>query len=82
MKENMMKSKHKVMICAAFTEGTVPHKYGWDIDSYHDMAIIYDEHPYLLVIMTDLHDGTDEDNAFVRDVVEMTKQIHADRHAG
>lgn len=82
MKENMMKSKHKVMICAAFPEGTVPHKYGWDIDSYHDMAIIYDEHPYLLVIMTDLHDGTDEDNAFVRDVVEMTKQIHADRHAG
>ena len=80
MKEKMMQSKHKVMICAAFPAGTVPHKYGWDIDSYHDMAIIYDEHPYLLVIMTDLHDGTDEDNAFVRSVVEMTKQIHADYH--
>lgn len=82
MKENMMKSKHNVMICASFPAGTVPHKYGWDTDSYHDMAIIYDEHPYLLVIMTDLHDGTEADNAFVHSVVEMTKQIHAKRYAG
>ncbi len=80
MKENMMKSKHDVMICAAFPEDTVPHKYGWDKDSYHDMAIIYDEHPYILVIMTDLHDGTDEDNAFVRSVVELTKQLHEKRY--
>jgi len=82
MKENMMKSKHNVMICASFPAGTVPHKYGWDTDSYHDMAIIYDEHPYILVIMTDLHDGSQTDNAFVHSVVEMTKEIHAKRHGG
>ena len=82
MKEHMMKSKHDVMICASFPAGTVPHKYGWDTDSYHDMAVIYDEHPYLLVIMTDLHDGTDTDNAFVHSVVELTKQIHAKRYGG
>ena len=82
MKENMMKSKHNVMICASFPAGTVPHKYGWDTDSYHDMGIIYDEHPYLLVIMTDLHDGTDADNAFVHSVVETAKQIHAKRYGG
>lgn len=80
MKENMMKSKHDVMICASFPEDTVPHKYGWDTDSYHDMAIIYDEHPYIIVIMTDLHDGTDEDNAFVHSVVEMTKEIHEGKY--
>ncbi len=80
MKENMMKSKHNVMICASFPAGTVPHKYGWDTDSYHDMGIIYDEHPYLLVIMTDLHDGSQTDNAFVHSVVEMAKQIHAKRY--
>jgi len=82
MKEYMMKSKHTVMICASFPAGTVPHKYGWDTDSYHDMAIIYDEHPYILVIMTDLHDGSKTDNAFVHSVVEMTKEIHAKRHGG
>ncbi len=82
MKENMMKSKHNVMICASFPAGTVPHKYGWDTDSYHDMGIIYDEHPYILVIMTDLHDGSQTDNAFVHSVVEMAKQIHAKRYGG
>ncbi len=82
MKENMMKSKHKVMICASFPEGTVPHKYGWDTDSYHDMAIIYDEHPYILVFMSDMHDGSDADNAYIKAIVELTKQIHAERYGG
>jgi len=78
MKENMMKSKHDVMICASYPEDTVPHKYGWDTDSYHDMAIIYDERPYILVFMSDMHDGTDADNAYIKEIVGLTKAIHAE----
>ncbi len=77
MKENMMKSKHDVMICASYPDDTVPHKYGWDTDSYHDMAIIYDERPYILVFMSDMHDGSDADNAYIKEIVGLTKQIHA-----
>jgi len=78
MKENMMKSKHDVMICASYPEDTVPHKYGWDTDSYHDMAIIYDERPYILVFMSDMHDGSDADNAYIKEIVGLTKAIHAE----
>ncbi|MGN1346661.1 MAG: serine hydrolase [Eubacteriales bacterium] len=81
MKENMMKSKHTVMICASFEPGTVPHKYGWDKDAYHDMAILYDEHPYVLVLMTDLHDGEKQDNDYIHALVETTKEIHAAKYA-
>ena len=73
-----MKSKHNVMICASFPAGTVPHKYGWDTDSYHDMAIIYDERPYILVFMSDMHDGSDADNAYIKEIVGLTKAIHAE----
>jgi hypothetical protein len=41
------------------------------------MAIIYDEHPYLLVIMTDYEDGGATAARFFADVVSMTKVIHA-----
>ncbi len=78
MKENMMKSKHDVMICASYPEDTVPHKYGWDKESYHDMAIIYDERPYILVFMSDLHDGSDADNAYIKEIVGLAKTIHAE----
>lgn len=78
MKENMMKSKHDVMICASYPEDTVPHKYGWDKESYHDMAIICDERPYILVFMSDMHDGSDADNAYIKEIVGLTKLIHAE----
>ncbi len=81
MKENMMKSQHTVMICASFEQGTVPHKYGWDIDAYHDMAIIYDAYPYILVIMTDLDSGGEEVDNYIKSIVELTKQIHAENHS-
>lgn len=82
MKENMMNSRHQEMICALYPAGTAAHKYGWDTDAYHDMAIIYDEHPYLLVIMTDLHDGESKDTAYINSIVEVTKKIHAERYSG
>lgn len=82
MKENMMNSRHQEMICASFPAGTAAHKYGWDTDAYHDMAIIFDEHPYLIVIMTDLHDGESKDTAYINFIVELTKTIHAERYGG
>lgn len=33
-------------------------KYGWDENAYHDMGIIYAEHPYQLVILTDKDVGS------------------------
>lgn len=76
MKNDMIRSKHTVMICKHYPYGTVAHKYGWDLEAYHDMAIIYDEVPYILVIMTDYEDGDSTANNFIADAVAITKEVH------
>lgn len=80
MKDCMTKSKHLEMICAHYDEGEAAHKYGWDIGAFHDMALILDEHPYIIVIMTDYEDGGKEPTAFIGDVTELVKQIHAEKY--
>lgn len=80
MRGCMAKSKHLEMIAAHYPEGTAAHKYGWDLGAFHDMAILYDEHPYVLVIMTDYEDGGEEPTDFMGDVVALTKEIHASVH--
>ncbi len=80
MKENMSKSRHRELICALYPDGVAAHKYGWDIDSFHDMAIICEDTPYLIVVMTDLHDGTEQDTAFINSVVRLTQKLHAERN--
>lgn len=80
MKDCMIRSQHTVMISVHYPEGTVAHKYGWDIGAFHDMAIIFDEAPYLLVIMTDYDDGGKSALSFIADAVSLTKKIHAELH--
>ena len=73
----MTQSKLGQLIAVHYPEGTVAHKYGWDVGAFHDMAIIYDEHPYLLVIMTDYSDGSATAYSYFAEVVGMTKLMHA-----
>jgi hypothetical protein len=72
----MLRSTHNVLIPYSVSPLPCAHKYGWDEASYHDMAIVYDEHPYILVIMTDLDQGGSEVNGYIRDVVRMIHDIH------
>ena len=81
MKDCMMRSKHSVILARNFPEGTCAHKYGWDIDAYHDAAVIFDEHPYALVVMSNLHDGGDAANDYFSEIARLTKQIHAEQYA-
>ena len=76
MKEAMMNSAHTVMIPVAVSPTPCAHKYGWDTDSYHDMAIVYDEHPYILVIMTDLDNGGATENTYIRSIIRAIQAIH------
>ena len=39
----------------------VAHKYGWDEDAFHDIAVVFAPHPYLMVILTDKWGGTWEE---------------------
>lgn len=80
MKDCMIRSQHTVMISVHYPSGTVAHKYGWDIGAFHDMAIIYDDEPYLLVILTDYEDGGKDALSFIGDTVAITKEIHEIMH--
>ncbi len=80
MKECMINSKHPEMISVNYESCEVAHKYGWDSDAFHDMAIIFDEHPYIIVLMTDYDDGGDEPLGFFKDVTDILKVIHSEKH--
>ncbi len=78
LRDWMADSDLDVLIPSHFPAGTVPHKYGWDIDSFHDMAVILEENPYILVIMTDYEDGDQDRDAldYFSKITELTKTMH------
>ncbi len=80
MKECMINSKHPEMISDNYESCDVVHKYGWDLGAFHDMAIIYDEHPYIIVLMTDYEDGGEEPLGYFADVTDAVKAIHAEKY--
>lgn len=76
MKEAMMSSLHTVMIGQGVAPKKVAHKYCWETDGYHDMAIVYGDHPYLLVVMTDMDGGGDDINAYIQSIASLTDKLH------
>ncbi len=76
MYDAMTTSNHRVMIPAAVPGKTVAHKYGWDIGAYHDMGIVYDKNPYVVVILTDLDGGGTEVDNYIRSVLKLVDKLH------
>ncbi len=57
MKNYMVNSRNKLL----YLPHTVAHKYGWTLESFSDLAIVYADNPYVLVICSKRVDGTEED---------------------
>ncbi len=76
MKEALLSSDYPVMIPNAVKPTVCAHKYGWDVASYHDMAIVYDERPFSLVIMTDLDRGRKEDYMYIQSIARAVLAMH------
>jgi len=76
LKDITTRSAHTVMIQMAVSPVECAHKYGWDEESYHDMGIVLDENPYLVVIMTNLDEGGDTVNNYIRSLVRKCREIH------
>lgn len=57
LKDYMVNSRNKML----YLPHTVAHKYGWTLEAFNDMAIVYADNPYILVICSKRVDGTDED---------------------
>lgn len=80
LKSWMLSTNHRIMIPSAVSPTPAANKYGWDLDAYHDTAIVFDEHPYLLVVMTELDMGSRADNTFIRELVGKIDDAHKAAH--
>ena len=54
----------------------VANKYGWDLGAYHDMGVVFHEHPYIVVVMTELENGSSADNKFIRNLIKQIEAVH------
>lgn len=73
--EWMQSTNHRIMIPRAL-KSPVANKYGWDLGAYHDMGVVFHEHPYILVIMTELENGSTADNKFIRNLAKRVEAVH------
>ena len=81
VKEALLNANYPYLIPQNVSPTPAAHKYGWDHDSYHDMAIVYNEHPYILIILTDLEDGGSAANTYIASVVRAINTIHKNFYA-
>ncbi len=77
---NLMKNaNHQVLIPKAVSNPyAVAHKYGWDADSYHDMALVYGNAPFAVCVMTNFDFSVNDDdlNAYIRSLVTEIEKLH------
>ena len=77
MLTSMLESAHTVMISYAVHPTPTAHKYGWDAGAYHDMGIVYDDKPYVLVLLSNMDQGGKEVNEYVQSVVKLIAKLHS-----
>ena len=77
LRQSMATANHTVIIPYGVSPTKTLHKYGWDEDSYHDVAIVlYDDKPYVLAIFSDLDNGGNDVNLYLREIVKMINKLH------
>ena len=81
MYDSMVNSAHNVMISYGVSPKKTAHKYGWDEGAYHDMGIVYDENPYVIVLLSNLDEGGKEINEYIQSVVKLVTQFHSNFYA-
>ncbi len=74
--ESLNEGMHTVMISRAVYPKDSAHKYGWALGAYHDMAIVYDENPYIVVFMSDLDQGGKEVDEYIWQVIGLIDELH------
>ena len=78
IKKVMIESQHKVMLPPGLGGKPIARKYGWDKGAYHDIGIVYDEHPYTLVFMSDMESADWTINGYISKVARLADEIHTE----
>ncbi len=78
MKNEMESAILSSIIAMSYPPKTVAHKYGWDVHAYHDMGIVFEENPYIIVIMTDCDTGGYTVDSFFGDIVRHINELRSE----
>ena len=70
LKTYMMNTTNPMIVADA----PIARKYGWADLSFHDLAIVYGERPYLLSILTDFEDGDASDYKVFKDISRLVEK--------
>ena len=80
MKDAMLGSDNHDLIMSVAGERDVIHKYGWDKGAYHDIGVIYDEHPYAIAVFSDYDEAAKEQKAYIHELLSAVDRIHKAYH--
>ncbi len=76
MKNAMVNSNYGIMIPSSVSPSECAHKYGWDVDAYHDIGIVFHERPFAVAVMTNLDTGSYADYTYVQKIVKAMLKYH------
>lgn len=77
LREDMLHTKNPMIR----SQYPVVRKYGWASLSFHDMAVVEAEHPYLLAILTDRDMARAEDYQFFSGLTALFESILTEKYA-
>ena len=71
LKEHLLNTRNRMIT----SQYPIARKYGWDGNAYHDIAVVYAPHPYLLAILTDKSAGTYTETATFGKISKTIEEI-------
>lgn len=76
LKQTLCESMHTTMTVLGLSPKKCAHKYGWDENAYHDVTLVYDENPYIIVFMSDLHQGGATVDSYITNIARKVDLLH------
>ena len=81
MKDALIDSDQPKLIARVAGDRKAAHKYGWDYGVYHDIGIVYDEHPYAVAIFSEYDSATAAQVEYLDSLLECVDRIHTEYRA-
>lgn len=76
LKSDMMKTRNAMIR----SKSPMARKYGWAEEAFHDMAIVYAEHPYVMVILTNHDSGKRDDYKIFAEISTAIEKLQASKY--
>lgn len=76
LKVDMQNTTNKMI----YSKYPIARKYGWAKESFHDMAIIYSPHPYILTILSDNDGGRKQDYQLFYNISSLIEKFQEKRY--